>query len=131
LRLLLDTHVLLWRMVGSRRLSAQAIHLMDDEAGELVASAASVWEVAIKWSLRKGAADDMPLSGQQFTKALGEVGLAVLPIKPDHAAATELLPMLHRDPFDRLLLATARYEGLRLMTHDAQLSEYGPDVMVI
>lgn len=104
---------------------------MDDEADQLLASAASVWEVSIKWLLRKGTADDMPLSGQQFAEALGQVGITVLPIKPVHAAATELLPMHHRDPFDRLLLATARHEGLRLISHDAQLAQYGEDVLIV
>jgi PIN domain nuclease of toxin-antitoxin system len=131
LRLLLDTHILLWRMAGSQRLSAEAIRLMDQDADELFASTASIWEVAIKWSLRKGTPDDMPLSGEQFAQALDEVGITVLPIKPKHATATELLPMHHRDPFDRMLLATARNEGLRLLTHDKQLAAYGNDVLVV
>ena len=104
---------------------------MDDEATELVASTASVWEVAIKWSLRKGAADDMPISGSDFAAALAEAGLPVLPIDPAHAAALDELPMLHRDPFDRLLIATARHEGLTLLTHDARLGEYGDGVRVV
>lgn len=118
-------------MAGSPKLSKDAIRLMDEEASELLASTASVWEVSIKWSLRKGAPGDMPLSGQQFVQALGEVGIEVLPIKPAHAAATEALPMLHRDPFDRLLLATARHEGLHLLTHDAMLCDYGDGVLII
>lgn len=131
MRLLLDTHILLWRLVGSERLSAAAIALMDDEASQLYASAASVWEVAIKWSLRKGAPDDMPISGKDFAAALTETGLPILPIEPAHAAALDDLPLLHRDPFDRLLLATARHEGLTLLTHDARLGEYGVGVRLI
>lgn len=118
-------------MAGSPRLSREAIRVMDEEASELLASTASVWEVSIKWALRKGAPGDMPLSGQQFVQALGDVGIEVLPIKPAHAAATEVLPPLHRDPFDRLLIATARHEGLQLITHDATLGDYGHSVMVI
>ncbi len=131
MRLLLDTHILLWRMAGSERLSADALRLMDETADELLASTASIWEVAIKWALRKGAADDMPLSGREFSAALDEVGIRVLAITPAHAAATEDLPALHRDPFDRLLLATARHEGLTLLTHDARLGDYGAGVRVV
>lgn len=131
MRLLLDTHILLWRLAGSDRLSAQAIELMDQRADELFASTASIWEVAIKWSLRKGAPDDMPISGSAFAAALDDAGIEVLPIKPAHAAALDDLPMHHRDPFDRLLVATAGCEGLVLLTSDGRLGEYGEVVRVI
>lgn len=131
MRLLLDTHILLWRMAGSDRLSARAIATMDDEGSSLFASTASVWEVAIKWSLRKGTPDDMPLSGRDFADAVEETGLPLLPIEAVHAAAVDDLPMLHRDPFDRLLIATARREGLTLLTSDAQLGGYGEGVLVV
>jgi PIN domain nuclease of toxin-antitoxin system len=131
LRLLLDTRILLWRLVGSDRLSKEAILVMDEQASQLYASAASVWEVAIKWSLRKGVPDDMPISGKDFAAALADTGLPILPIDSAHAAALDDLPLLHRDPFDRLLLATARYEGLTLLTHDARLGEYGQGVRLI
>ena len=90
-----------------------------------------MWEVAIKWSLRKGSTDDMPLSGRAFAAALGETGIEVLPITPGHAAAVDDLPAIHRDPFDRLLIATAWTEQLRLMTSDSQLAAYGESVLVI
>ena len=131
MRLLLDTHILLWRLAGSDRLSAEAITLIDDQASAVYASAASVWEVAIKWSLRKGSTDDMPLSGRAFAAALKETGIEILPITPVHAAAVDDLPAIHRDPFDRLLIATAWTEQLRLMTSDSQLAAYGESVLVI
>ena len=131
MRLLLDTHVLLWRMTGNDRLPAAAIRLMDEQADELLASAVSVWEVAIKWALRKGGPDDMPLSGTRFAAALGDVGITVLPILPAHAALTEQLPPVHRDPFDRLLIATAQHEGLSLLTCDTLLKDYGAAVLLI
>ncbi|HQA18800.1 MAG TPA: type II toxin-antitoxin system VapC family toxin [Novosphingobium sp.] len=131
MRLLLDTHILLWRLAGSDRLPSNAIDLMDEDADELLASAASIWEVSIKWSLRKGAADDMPLSGKDFAAALDEAGIAVLPITPAHAAALDDLEMHHRDPFDRLLIATARHEGLTLLTHDVRLADYGKVVRLV
>ena len=131
MRLLLDTHILLWRLAGSERLSKDAIALMDKAETQLFASAASIWEVAIKWSLRKGSPDDMPISGKDFAAALTDTGLPILAIAPAHAAALDDLPMLHRDPFDRLLLATARSEGMTLLTHDAQLGAYGVGVRLI
>jgi PIN domain nuclease of toxin-antitoxin system len=96
-----------------------------------LASTASIWEVAIKWSLRKGTPDDVPLSGSEFSAALDQAGIEVLPIKPAHAAALDGLEMHHRDPFDRLLVTTARCEGLTLLTHDSRLSAYGATVMVV
>lgn len=131
MRFLLDTHILLWRLLGSDRLPDAAITLMDEDANYLCASVASVWEVAIKWSLRKEAAGDMPLSGTAFAAALEEAGVPLLPIAADHATAVGDLPPIHRDPFDRLLIATARREGLVLLTSDARLAEYGASVRVV
>lgn len=131
MRLLLDTHILLWRLAGSDKLSAQALQLMDEEAEALFASAVSVWEVAIKWSLRRGVASDMPLSGADFLEALHEVGIDILPITADHAAGVEGLPAIHNDPFDRILIAQARNEGLTLLTSDKRLKEYGESVRLI
>ena len=131
MRLLLDTHILLWRLAGSDKLSHESIALMDEQADEVLASTVSVWEVAIKWSLRKGSPDDMPLSGRAFADALEEAGVTVLPIVPAHAAALGDLDMHHRDPFDRLLVATARHEGLTLLTRDSALGIYGKVVKVI
>ena len=131
MRLLLDTHILLWRLAGSDRLPVDAITLIDDQSSAVYASAASVWEVTIKWSLRKGPPDDMPLSGRAFAAALGETGIEILPVTPGHAAGIDDLPAIDCDPFDRLLIATARSEQLRLMTRDSQLAAYGESVLVI
>ena len=73
----------------------------------------------------------MPLSGRDFTAALVEAGIAVLPIEPAHTVALDDLPLHHRDPFDRLLIATAQHEGFRLLTSDAQLSAYGDLVLTV
>ena len=105
--------------------------MIDETATQVVASTASVWEVAIKWSLRKGSLDDMPLSGRDFVAALDAAGIEVLPIRPSHAAQLDDLPNLHRDPFDRLLLATAQVEGLTLLTRDTQLGAYGSAVVLV
>ena len=131
MRLLLDTHILLWRLVDSTRIGADALTLMDEQADALFASAASVWEVAIKYALRRGSANDMPISGRAFLSALHDVGIDVLPIKADHAAAIENLPPVHADPFDRMLLAQARAEKMDLLTVDARLAAYGANVRLI
>ena len=105
--------------------------MIDKTATQVVASTASVWEVAIKWSLRKGSPDDMPLSGRAFAAALDAAGIEILPIRPNHAAGLDDLPNLHRDPFDRLLLATALVEGLTLLSRDTQLGAYGSAVVLV
>ena len=131
MRLLLDTHILLWMLAGSERLGAQASALLADPTNVPFASVVSIWEVAIKWSRRRGAPGDMPLSGHAFTKALRAAEIAILASTPAHAVALEELPLLHGDPFDRLLLATAWAEGMILLTRDATLAEYGEGVRLI
>lgn len=131
MRLLLDTHILLWMLANSDRLGADARALIDDPFNHAFASTVSIWEVAIKWSRRRGSPTDMPLSARDFTGALMEAGLPVLESSPAHAAALEDLPLLHGDPFDRLLLATARAEGMTLVTRDVVLGRYGAGVRLI
>jgi PIN domain nuclease of toxin-antitoxin system len=130
-RLLLDTHILLWMLAGSDRLGQDARGLIDDSVNEIIASTISIWEVSIKWSLRRGAATDMPLSGRDFAAELLEAGVPILDSTPAHATALDELPLLHGDPFDRLLLATARAEGMTLLTRDTALSSYGAGVRLI
>lgn len=131
MKLLLDTHILLWLLAGSDRLDKAAMAVIEDAANQVFASTISVWEVAIKYSLRRGAPDDMPLSGRDFAAALADAGVEVLDVRPAHAAALDTLPMLHRDPFDRMLLATAREEGMNLVTRDAALAAYEGNVWLI
>ena len=125
MRLLLDTHIVLWRLTADPRLPKRAVEIMDHEALSIDVSTISIWEVAIKWALRKGRPDDMPVSGQAFLKELERALIAPLPVQPIHAAAVDDLPMLHNDPFDRFLIATARHEGMTLLTCDAALGGYG------
>lgn len=131
MRLLLDTHILLWMLAGSDRLGREARLLIENRANEALASAISIWEVSIKWSLRRGAPGDMPLSGRDFTDELNASGIAILASTPEHAVALDDLPLLHGDPFDRLLLATARAEGMTLLTRDGALARYGAGVRLI
>lgn len=131
MRLLLDTHLILWRMTGDPRLPEPAMRMMDEEAASVAVSTISIWEVAIKWSIRKGRSNDMPLSGREFLAALGRARIEPMPVLPVHASAVDGLPLVHGDPFDRFLIATARHEGLTLLTHDSMLRAYGDDVLVI
>ncbi len=124
MRLLLDTHVALWALTGSPRLSARARELIGDGANEVVVSAATVWEIAIKHSLAR---TTMPVSGEEAARLFSEAGYIELPVTAAHAAATERLPPLHADPFDRILVAQAIAEPLRLLTHDRAICAYaGP-----
>ena len=123
MRLLLDTHVFLWVLAGSRQLKAPVRRLLD-EADAVYVSSASVWEVAIKAALGKIEAD--PLSVAQ---AIGPSGFTELPITSGHAAAVAALPALHHDPFDRLLIAQALQEPLRLLTADDTVAQYGGMVL--
>ena len=118
-------------LAGSDRLGKDARALIEHQASLPVASTISIWEVSIKWSLRRGAPSDMPLSGRQFTSELTAAGIEILASTPAHAVALDDLPMLHGDPFDRLLLATALADGMTLLTRDAALAEYGAGVRLI
>lgn len=116
MRLLLDTQVALWWLVGAKRLDAAARRRI--AASECVISVASVWEVAIKHRLGR-----LPVSPAAFRDELAKGGAAILAIEDEHAIRSADLPTSHGDPFDRLLLATAMAEGLRLMTADRALLE--------
>lgn len=131
MKLLLDTHIILWRLTDSPRLPKRALQIIDEDAISINVSVVSIWEVAIKWAQRKGRANDMPMSGRDFLSELNQAMIRPMPIQPRHTAAVDDLPMLHGDPFDRLLLATARHEGMTLLTHDATLAAYGDFVLVI
>lgn len=128
MRLLLDTHIALWAIADSPRLPARERALILDPGNDVVVSAASVWEIAIKHALGRG---DMPLSGAQAVEYFSQAGYEWLPVLPGHAAAIGNLPAHHADPFDRLLIAQALTEPLRLLTHDAVLARYSAAVILI
>jgi PIN domain nuclease of toxin-antitoxin system len=124
MRLLLDTHVALWAIADSPRLSAKARELIDDADNEVLVSAATIWEISIKHALARGTPNDMPISGQEALGYFLDAGFMLLDISPRHAASVETLPSLHADPFDRLLIAQALATPLRLLTHDAKVAAY-------
>jgi len=128
MKLLLDTHLLLWAAGEPDRLSKQARALIDNPENELFFSAASLWEVAIKRGLGRA---DFTVDVRLLRRGLLDNGYSELPIISDHVVATESLPPIHKDPFDRVLVAQATVEGISLLTTDLQLSQYpGPIRMV-
>jgi PIN domain nuclease of toxin-antitoxin system len=123
-KLLLDTHLLLWAAGQPERLSAAARTLLDDPANELLFSSASLWEVAIKSGLGR---DDFRVDPRLLRRGLIDNGYLELPITSVHAVAVAGLPDLHRDPFDRILVAQATVEGVLLLTVDDVVARYpGP-----
>jgi|SRR5579863_816530 PIN domain nuclease of toxin-antitoxin system len=125
MRLLLDTHVFIWSVTASRHLSAAARRYLAS-AQAIYVSAASIWEIAIKSRLGKIDGDV-----QAFADAIEPSGFLALSVSPAHAAAVARLPLHHADPFDRLLIAQAFAEPLRLVTADQALAVYGGAVELI
>jgi len=130
MRLLLDTHVAIWAVLGDPRLTPEAARLLEDDANEVFVSAVTFWEIAIKRRMARRATL-MPVSCDQALEAFRAARFEFLAITPDHAAAVEKLPMHHRDPFDHLLLAQALTEPMRLVTHDAWLASYDDTVICV
>ena len=125
MRLLLDTHIYLWCIKNDRRLS-KATRSKILQATDVYVSSASIWEVMIKIRLKKIDADV-----DQIVEAISESGFLELPITVHHAAAVSRLPDIHRDPFDRMLIAQAISEPLTFLTADAELKNYSDLVEVI
>lgn len=126
MRLLLDTHALLWFQAGDRRLSRAARAAIEAEENQLVLSAAVVWEMAIKASLGR-----LQLGGtvDAYLAEKLRQGYGMLPVAWEHAARVEALPWHHRDPFDRLLAAQALVERCPIVSRDRVLGRYGVDLI--
>lgn len=121
MKLLLDTHLLLWTAGDPKRLSAKARKLINEPASELFFSAASLWEIAIKCGLGR---DDFKVDARLLRRGLLDNGYSELPIGAEHAVAINSLPPIHKDPFDRMLVAQAMVEGITLLTSDAVVAQY-------
>ncbi|MCK0164340.1 type II toxin-antitoxin system VapC family toxin [Marinobacter sp. S6332] len=121
MNLLLDTHVLLWAATGHRSLSAEAVGLISDHANTLYFSAASLWEVVIKNNLGR---QDFQVSPSILRRGLMDNGYLELPITSRHTLAVSYLPDIHKDPFDRILVAQAESEGFLLLTADELVARY-------
>jgi PIN domain nuclease of toxin-antitoxin system len=123
-KLLLDTQLLLWAAAQPDRLSPAARKLLNNQRNELLFSAASIWEITIKNTLGR---EDFSVEPRVLRRGLLDNGYTELPITSEHAVNVDGLPPLHKDPFDRLLVAQALTEGITLLTGDAALARYrGP-----
>jgi len=125
LNLLLDTHLLLWAASEPKRLSTRARALLLDPANPLVFSSASLWEISIKNGLDRA---DFNVDPRRLWRMLLVSGYRELPVTSEHTVAVNELPSLHKDPFDRILVAQARVEGLTLLTVDKAVAKYGDGV---
>ena len=124
MKLLLDTHLLLWAAGSPARLSETARLLLEDQQNQLLFSAASLWEIVIKRGLGRS---DFQVDARVLRRGLLDNGYEELAITSEHAVAIDSLPAIHKDPFDRLLVAQATVEGIILLTADALVAQYpGP-----
>jgi len=123
-KLLLDTHLLLWAASQVERLPIAALSLIEDPLNELLFSAASLWEITIKRGLGR---EDFRVDPRLLRQALLDHGYTELPVTGIHALAVDTLPPIHKDPFDRILVAQALSEGIVLLTADPLVAQYpGP-----
>ena len=124
MKLLLDTHILLWSADRPEELSKEAVSLLANPENVLFFSATNIWEISIKNSLRR---KDFPVDPGSFRRNLLANGYIELPITSEHCIAIQSLPPLHKDPFDRILIAQATVEGITLLTADRKVAKYpGP-----
>jgi len=122
---LLDTHLLLWAASEPQRLSAKARALLLDPSNQLVFSSASLWEITSKNGLERS---DFNVDPRRLWRMLLVNGYREISVTSEHTVAVNDLPPLHRDPFDRILVAQARVEGLTLLTADKMVAKYGEGV---
>ena len=120
MRILIDTHVAIWAVIGDPKLPAHAVSAIE-QASDIYVSAASIWEISIKFAAKKGGIN---FSGAQALEEFRLAGFKMLSVHPRHAAAVDELPLLHGDPFDRILVAQARTEPMHFLTCDAALKVY-------
>jgi PIN domain nuclease of toxin-antitoxin system len=128
MRLLLDTHVLLWALSGSKRLSGEARELIESSDNDVLFSAASIWEIAIKAQALRA---EFGVDVETIIAAARETAFDELAISSEHAAGVAALPPHHKDPFDRLLVSQAITEPARLLTADRGLGAYSRDLVML
>ncbi|MCP1659903.1 type II toxin-antitoxin system VapC family toxin [Neisseria perflava] len=128
MKYLLDTHILLWAAADHPKLSRTARDIISNPDNELMFSAASIWEISIKSAQRRA---DFSVNAGQFRRALADNGYLELPITGQHAAATANLPDIHKDPFDRMLVAQSQTEGIILLSANSKVAAYGQTVLAV
>jgi PIN domain nuclease of toxin-antitoxin system len=128
MKLLLDTHLLIWTAGNPRKLSGTARALIENRANEIAFSAVSIWEIAIKYALEK---PDFNIDPHLVRRGCLDNGMTELSMTSDHAVIVATLPLIHKDPFDRLLVAQAIAEGIELMTVDETIARYRGPVRLV
>lgn len=128
MNLLLDTHVALWAITDSPKLPQEVRAWIGSPKTMVWVSVASVWEIAIKHALGRG---DMPVSSHEAVHYFGEAGYRLLAIEAEHVVKVESLPKHHQDPFDRILVAQALHEPMRLVTRDTMVARYSETIVKI
>lgn len=128
MNLLLDTHILLWSAGQPDKLSTLARSLLLDASNKLFFSSASIWEIVIKRGLGR---DDFKVDPCRLKRLLIISGYEEITVSSEHALAVDTLPTLHKDPFDRILIAQARTEGMMLLTVDGQIIRYGDGIISV
>lgn len=128
MKFLLDTHLLLWAANSSNELPQKIRHLLEDEAQEPYFSAASLWEIAIKANLGR---EDFQIDTRILRRGLIDNGYLELAITSQHAVFIQSLPSIHKDPFDRILIAQATVEGITLFTSDTAVSQYSGPIQLV
>jgi PIN domain nuclease of toxin-antitoxin system len=126
MRVLLDTHILLWWLKDDRKLSNVAADIIENTANDIFISAVNAWEISIKKSLGR-----IQIDMDQFLESITNSGLGVLNVTVNHACQVSNLPGHHKDPFDRMLIAQSIFEPMRLLTHDETLMQYGKHVLLV
>ena len=121
MKLLLDTHLLIWAADGIERVPPNLRTVMTDPENQLLFSVVSLWEIAIKNGLNR---PDFQVNARMLRRGLIDNGYIELPILSEHVLAVDTLPTLHKDPFDRLLIAQAKVEGITLLSNDATVMQY-------
>jgi len=129
MRLLLDTQVALFALADPEKLTAQAHDLIADAANSVFVSAVSLWEISLKHGLAPAGAARMPIDGARAAELFGRAGYEMLDLTPAHVLFAESLPVLHADPFDRLLAAQALSEPMRLLTRDPRVAAYSDAIV--
>ena len=127
-KILLDTHILIWMLKDSPLLSREVRELFATPETEMYYSSVSIAEISIKHTVHP---EEMVLSGDEAAEVMPKLGCMALDFKPRHAAALDGLPLHHRDPFDRMLLAQAKVEGMKLLSHDNRFPAYGDFVIAV
>jgi len=128
MNILLDTHVALWAITGDTRLGDTAREWIATPTATIWVSVASLWEIAIKHALARG---DMPVSAQQALQYFEQSGYDILSIQTEHVLQLNTLPAHHQDPFDRMLVAQALVEPMRLLTHDKTVAQYNTAIVLV